>query len=450
MKTLITILKIMVLLPFLFIFSSRTVNAQGGGGGGDTAGNNLSFPVIWADGGSKVIPGSMGEYSLGGEWWYVWGEDPADPEGTIFSCKPNENDSSICENGSIPGDNGLSTVYKAYIQKDAQNIWQAGNITTAEGETVIVDYIDWGDNLESISWEINSMVRTEVVLYKDIDSITQFSMRHVDGWGINEVHGLQTTMNDEPIFDVGTKATVFTPNARFTIQKLNFTSESIIPSKLTWVAETGWTETNSEAGIDIVNEPIFNMAVSEADDGPGFYNAEINVKGKIIYGYTWNLDNMNEGEGHYRLTFSFDGNIEETTSFDDNTEIILPVEEDTAEGIIAEAPGSGGTAVLNIPNNLTYIDILIGAAGETLSTASSELGTFKIYPNPSTNGILNIKSTTGNLVNVYNALGQQVFSTEIESNINVQTLNLSALQPGLYFVQVSDNINTSVKKLILN
>ena len=192
------------------------------------------------------------------------------------------------------------------------------------------------------------------------------------------------------------------------------------------------------------------MAVSEADDGPGFYNAEINVKGKIIYGYTWNVNNMNEGEGHYRLTFSFDGNIEQTTSFDDNTEIILPVEEDTAEGIIAEAPGSGGTAVLNIPNNLTYIDILIGAAGETLSTASSELGTFKIYPNPSTNGILNIKSTTGNLVNVYNALGQQVFSTEIESNINVQTLNLSALQPGLYFVQVSDNINTSVKKLILN
>ena len=78
MKTLITLLKIMVFLPFIFICSSQTINAQGGNGGGgnggggnggggngggghnggggdgETGGNNLSFPVIFADGGTKV------------------------------------------------------------------------------------------------------------------------------------------------------------------------------------------------------------------------------------------------------------------------------------------------------------------------------------------------------------------------------------------------------------
>ena len=441
MKTMTTILKIIVLLLCLTPYSTQTLSAQEGG---ETAGNNLSFPVIWADGGSKILRGTMGEYTTNGNWWYVWGEDPIDPQGTIFSCKPSENNPNKCEDDSDPGDNGISMVYKAYLQKDEQNEWQAGSITIPDGEIINVDYVDWGDNLESVSWGINSKVRTEVVLYEDIDSIAQFQMRHVDGWGITEVHGMQTTGNNEPVYGPGTQATVFTPNARFTIQKLNFTSESINPSLLTWVTETGWTETNPE-DVNIVNEPIFNMAVSEAEDGPGFYNAEINVKGKIIYGYTWDVGQLNEDEGHYRLTFSFDGNIGETTAFDDNTEIILPVEEDE----LREPPSDGGTAILDIPNNLTYIDILIGEAGDVLSTPSSEFETFKIYPNPLTSRILHIQSKTGNLVNIYNVFGQNVFSSELDGSANIQTVNLSALQPGLYFVKVSNGKNKSVKKLIL-
>lgn len=444
MKTIITMLKIMVFLPYLLLNSTQTLSAQQGG---ETAGNNLSFPVIWADGGSKILRGTMGEYTINGDWWYVWGEDPIDQQGTIFSCKPSQNNPNKCEDNSDPGDNGISTVYKAYLQKEQQNEWQAGNITMPDGEIVNVDYLDWGDNLESVSWGINSKVRTEVVLYEDIDSITEFKMRHVDGWGISEVHGMQTTRNNEPIYGPGTQATVFTPNARFTIQKLNYVSESIDPTLLTWESETGWTETYPEEEVNIVNEPIFNMAVSEAGDGPGFYNAEINVKGKIIYGYTWDVgdDDLNEGEGHYRLTFSFDGTAGETTAFDDNTEILLPVEED----LLLEPPSDGGTAILDIPNNLTYIDVLIGEPGELLSAPSSEFDTFKIYPNPSTNGILNIQSTSGNLVNIYNSFGQKVFATEIDGSLNVQTINLSALQPGLYFVKVSNGKNQSIKKLIL-
>ena len=52
----------------------------------------------------------------------------------------------------------------------------------------------------------------------------------------------------------------------------------------------------------LVSLPIFNKAVYEALDGPGFYSAEINVKGKVIYGYTWKVRTLNQGTGYYRLT----------------------------------------------------------------------------------------------------------------------------------------------------
>ena len=54
-----------------------------------------------------------------------------------------------------------------------------------------------------------------------------------------------------------------------------------------------------------------------------------------------------------------------------------------------------------------------------------------MYPNPTTaTKIVNIQNTTGNLVNIYNMLGQEVFRTKLNNSSGTQTLNLSALQSG--------------------
>ncbi|MDA9774715.1 T9SS type A sorting domain-containing protein [Algibacter sp.] len=417
------------------------------------AGNNLSFPVIWADGGSKALRGTMGDYTINGEWWYVWGEDPIDPQATLYSCKPSDNNPNKCEDNSDPGD-GVSEVYKAYIQKDADNTWQAYNASVPDNDTLYVNWVDWGDNLESLAWKINSKVRTEVVLVQDIDSVMQFSMRHVDSWGIDEVHGLQTTLDDEVVYGSGTQATVFTPKARLTMQKLNYKSGSFNPSRLSWLAdEKKWTEANPEEEFDIINEPILNQAVFEAGDGSGYFNAEVNVKGKIMFGYTWDVGSKNEGEGHYRLTFSFDEGTEGigTARFNELTQIIVPIEEESKTNKTQEAPSDGGIAIMDASNNLTYMDVLIGEAGiilGTKSTENSKVVPFKIYPNPTT-GIINIKNTTGNLVNVFDVLGHKVFTAKLDGSSDSKTLDLSALQTGLYFVKISDGRNASVKKIII-
>lgn len=387
-----------VIMVAALVLPSGTVFAKGGppggGGGGDvteageveTAGNNLSFPVIWAEGATKTLrsvddlagvqlPEGCTDtresgYLTCGEWWFWWGTTGTDPNVVPLSCAPDVS-GTMCADGTLPGEGAV----KAYLQKDALNVWQAGTISgdeLYEDGSVGVHRIDWGDNLESVDWYTRSQVRTEVVLYQDlVGSMVEYEMRHTSGWGINEVHGMATALDGTPIPGAGTQATVYSPCARLTIQKLLVeTLEDPGLTELTWTEGTGWS------GAVVNPDPIFNGAVHEAADGPGYYNAEINVKGKIIYGYTWNVRDANDGPGYYRITFSFDqscGTAALSTFFmDDVTSIIVPLEEELELAALESEEGSdtgGATAVLVpaqfdesgtlIGGNLTYIDVRI-------------------------------------------------------------------------------------------
>lgn len=311
-------------------------------------GNNLSYPVIWADNAQVALRGDPGMTPiLEGEWWYVWGPDPIDPNSDILACPPDPEDNTLCLDGSTPGE-GYDNLVKAYIQKDPDNIWQAGNIP-GSGITY-VDIIDWGDNLESVDWTTRSQIRTEVVLYKTDVTMLEYPMKHVSGWGTNEVHGIATTLNDVILEAPGTQATVYSDNARLTIQKLLIDRDEILDGMLEWQSGVGWTEVDPET--DYINPPIFNAAAHE-DAG---YSAEVNVKGKVIYGYTWKTRNNNEGPGDYRITFSFDERTNLMTSLE-NASILVPLEEEEIVYAESSSEGGGATAVLITEENLTYIDI---------------------------------------------------------------------------------------------
>ncbi len=353
--------------------------APAGGEEEEAAGNNLSFPVIWAEGITKTLrepPADLGEadYLLTGEWWFVWGPEPIDPDSPIYSCAPSPSDELVCINQTDPGSDLYPVVYKAWVQKDANNFWEAYNKTALN--QVDVDFIDWGDNLESIDWSIKSRVRTELVIYENVVDqgesvpVLQYPMRHVSGWGTDEVHGLQTldgavydpTIND-PTSTFGMQATVYSERTRMTIQKLNVDRDDPRLSSLTW-EDSKWVDHGGDEVL-LINEPILNQSLAEAADGPGYFNAEVNVKGKIIYGYTWDVKQLNEGTGSYRITYSFDGDISTgLNTFITNSTTIIVAEEEEDEGDVhtteedAEA-GRGGVGMLDFVNNLTYMDIEI-------------------------------------------------------------------------------------------
>ena len=179
-----------------------------------------------------------------------------------------------------------------------------------------------------------------MVLFKDLATpMLEYGMRHLSGWGIDEVHGLAAGPGGQAVeIGPGTEATVYSHCARFTIQKLLDLREKIDPALLTWNAAGYWVGT-------VINPPIFNKAVWEAGDGPGYYAAEINVKGRVIYGYTWNVRTLNDtagggAAGDYRITFSLDGvkcPVTLNTSLE-SASILASTEE---EAVVEEEPVAG-------------------------------------------------------------------------------------------------------------
>ena len=81
-----------------------------------------------------------------------------------------------------------------------------------------------------------------------------------------------------------------------------------------------------------------------------------------------------------------------------------------------------------------------------LSIESFEASLFNVYPNPA-KSVVNITSTSNEAfgVSVYNLLGKQVLRVE-----NVQSqLNISSLNPGLYFLNMTQGSNISTQKLVI-
>lgn len=293
----------------------------------EEAGNNLSYPVIWAEtDGRPTIPGVYDTDMFGGQIL----------EGTL-------------------GPDSTETCWGA-VQKDLGNSWQAETMDAPPDHAVTT--IDWGDNLEVKDWNIGKPVRVETGLYDNTLDATmkRYEMCYIGGQGQTEVWGALVSASDasaKPSVIDSTDAMVYTSGARLTIQRIDD------PAQASWdAAQRKWVGKGAA-------EPVFNSAVYEkTSDGPGSYGAELNVQGKVVYGFNWATDGLYNGE--YRLTFSLDGPSDafptgSGTSLNGAT--ILPSSEEEEEVTISDkaggAPGGGNTAVVDGAKELTYIDVAL-------------------------------------------------------------------------------------------
>lgn len=100
--------------------------------------------------------------------------------------------------------------------------------------------------------------------------------------------------------------------------------------------------------------------------------------------------------------------------------------------------------------SLAYEDVT-----ETLDVESfDENNTVRIYPNPSSDGLVNVLYDTNyDKVNIalYNMSGRKIMEKEVSANgFNNMQLNLSELSSGVYLLQYTAGDFTTTKKLILN
>ncbi len=87
-----------------------------------------------------------------------------------------------------------------------------------------------------------------------------------------------------------------------------------------------------------------------------------------------------------------------------------------------------------------------GEGGEETGINDNQTANIEVYPNPS-NGIVNIKDVENAKITVLNILGQPVYNTI--ANTNNVTLNLSNLETGNYYIQITKEDKTYTQKLIL-
>ena len=278
-------------LPIVESVASGEVSAAvssagggGGGGGGDTGfGNNLSFPLVFADGygiaGARITgtwPG-VGPFATLPAFDYNTGLRPLSTE-------------ALTEFPLFDASTAVSLGGVTYYPQATASTWQAEWRNNAAGDPLDV-IVDWGDALLSKSYTASSLVRIETVLKQDAtipsvtDSMTAFKMALLSGSQTTELQG-----TDKSTYPSAAR-NVFAINARLKIEKIS-----------------------TSGGADIV---VFDKAVYEAfgttTEGGGTtvdkYGAELNVGGTLVYGYNFKLSSVTGvplKTGQYRITFSLD------------------------------------------------------------------------------------------------------------------------------------------------
>jgi hypothetical protein len=105
--------------------------------------------------------------------------------------------------------------------------------------------------------------------------------------------------------------------------------------------------------------------------------------------------------------------------------------------------------VRTFDNTTVYWDDFSFFHNTTASVKNNAIVGFATYPNPVSNGILNISSASESLKNltIFNLLGKQVLSSSfsgVQSNVDVSSISV-----GIYILKVTEAGKTATKKLVV-
>ena len=90
----------------------------------------------------------------------------------------------------------------------------------------------------------------------------------------------------------------------------------------------------------------------------------------------------------------------------------------------------------------------IGSHTSTLSTKSSTVESFKMFPNPTNGDRIYFRVTEDATIHIYNVLGKLIQSSEVTKSKN--SINISEFAKGIYLVKINSGKQFITKKLIKN
>jgi len=395
---------VILALTGTLVFCNNSIAAKGGiqgrpGDSGETAVNRLSYPAILIPGISitpyfMVAEGLLGEsYSYGCDTPQVINIDGTDfsyPNTTCASLNPEGQatewlTAEECTDTGAPCEG--KTVDRIYWQKQADNSWSAQATGLANDLPLTIHYVDWGDSIEVVTWNENSVLRVETQIFgeplldgrADIPA-TQlgFQMWHAAGQGITEQWGVRTSEVDglqgPPYVYQTPSAIVNAGTAQLYLSKLYRENDIDMGG---CPAAGGDTPPAYPASYPFTRVWLDNGWDNSCNLPVVPFTLETNVSGKYVHGYNWRMreltnplplaycgDTSWQKSGWWRLTFVPNG-LAEKVIFAESTAItppILPQAEPADVTLLEEEDDTEGTLyspVVNTTDNLTYIDICI-------------------------------------------------------------------------------------------
>lgn len=208
-----------------------------------------------------------------------------------------------------------------------------------------------------------------------------------------------------------------------------------------------------------------NVSVSVADDDNNSNNEQTTSfedAQPFVGDLTLTITTDNWGEEVSWYVKDYDGIvITGGGNYPDNTTIVETIEipEDSCYTFeILDSYGDGGGPVTLEDSEGTIIYSSNGdyGSGESvnfggqviiLGVGQSELTNVVLYPNP-TNSVVTIANAENANVAIFNILGQRVM--EVNNISNSQSMDVSNLQAGTYFVQIAKEGQSTVEKLIVS
>lgn len=257
-------------------------------------------------------------------------------------------------------------VSRIYWQKVDVNEWSADQLA-GDGFAQSVDYVDWGDALESVSWTERSVIRVETQPWAstlpgfdpvimpcvdaagdtaEADCLVGLQMWHVSGQGITEHWGVRATEPD-PMVE-GDPSVAWNYDSPFQIIKSG-------NARLNIAKMSEETATCPEAGNEDPGD-LPPVIPAENWNGAGWngtcqyldnpYTVELSVGGKYVYGY-----NLRMGELEDMAHLACDGDWEKTgwwrlTFYTSNDDVVF--DNGLAPNV---APPSSPAAVRSLPRS---------------------------------------------------------------------------------------------------
>ena len=95
-------------------------------------------------------------------------------------------------------------------------------------------------------------------------------------------------------------------------------------------------------------------------------------------------------------------------------------------------------------------NVTVNCTGTVNTNNMSENNKIKVYPNPTTGKILikNLIQTSNNSIVVRDILGKIIFTSE--SGNNLDSLDISYLEDGIYFIEIAHSNGVRIEKVILS